>query len=180
MSGCMEKKNNLKNTEAFDKISELVEKNNLCFFCTGLANKPFSARPMSTVSTDDNALWFFCSTNTELSADLYTDNHVQLLYSTEGHAEFLSVFGRCEIITDIEKKKDYWKPMVKNWFPEGVSDPDLLLLKVIPTDGYYWDTKHGRLVSLLKMAIGTITGKTMDDGIKGELHLNDIEEHNKI
>jgi hypothetical protein len=35
--------------------------------------------------------------------------------------------------------------------------------------GYWWDTKHNRMVQLAKIAIGAITGKTMDDGIMGQL-----------
>jgi hypothetical protein len=35
--------------------------------------------------------------------------------------------------------------------------------------GYYWDTKHNRMVQLAKIAIGALTGTTMDDGVMGQL-----------
>jgi hypothetical protein len=36
-------------------------------------------------------------------------------------------------------------------------------------DGYYWDTKHGHAVALVKMIAGALSGKTLDDSIEGTL-----------
>ena len=44
------------------------------------------------------------------------------------------------------------------------------ILEVRPQGGYYWDTKHGKVVSFLKIAAGALTGKTLDDSIEG--HVN--------
>jgi len=52
--------------------------------------------------------------------------------------------------------------VVKIWF----KDPKLTILKVNPQDGYYWDTKDGKLVSLFKMAVSVITGKELDGSIE--------------
>ena len=43
------------------------------------------------------------------------------------------------------------------------------IICVHPTDAYYWDTKNNKLVSLIKIAAGAITGKTMDDSIEGDI-----------
>jgi hypothetical protein len=43
--------------------------------------------------------------------------------------------------------------------------------KVAPTDGYYWDTKHGTAVAGIKMLIGAALGKTLDDSIEGTLKI---------
>jgi hypothetical protein len=44
-----------------------------------------------------------------------------------------------------------------------------LPIEVQITDGHYWDTKHGKMVSLMKIAVGVITGKQMDDGVEGNV-----------
>ena len=49
-------------------------------------------------------------------------------------------------------------------------DPSLTIIKVTPEDGYYWDTKDGKLITLLKMAAGAITGKEIDGSIEGKLN----------
>jgi len=38
---------------------------------------------------------------------------------------------------------------------------------VEPTDGYYWDNKHGNTIAGIKMLLGAATGKTLDDSIEG-------------
>ena len=58
---------------------------------------------------------------------------------------------------------------VKTWFTERVDDPRITVIKVTPSEGYYWDTKHGNAVAGIKMLIGAATGKTLDDSIEGKL-----------
>jgi len=46
------------------------------------------------------------------------------------------VAGTAEIIHDMAKKKELWNPIAKAWFPDGVDDPELTVLEVMPTEGY--------------------------------------------
>lgn len=59
--------------------------------------------------------------------------------------------------------------MPKVWFTKGTDDPAISVIKVKAGDGYYWDTKYGKMVKMLKMAAALVMGKTMDDGIEGML-----------
>lgn len=43
------------------------------------------------------------------------------------------------------------------------------MIKVTPEEGYYWDTKHGAAVALLKTIAGAIAGQTWDDSIEGRV-----------
>ena len=40
-----------------------------------------------------------------------------------------------------------------------------------PTKCECWDTKHNKILQLLKIATSMVTGKTMDDSVEGELKL---------
>ena len=62
-----------------------------------------------------------------------------------------------------------FSPLIKTWFTEGEDDPRITVIRVRPTEGYYWDTKHGLGVAGVKMLIGAALGKTMDDSIQGRL-----------
>ena len=57
------------------------------------------------------------------------------------------------------------------WFTEGQGDPRITVLPVTPTEGYYWDNKHGNAVAFVKTAVGTMLGKTMDDSVEGTLKM---------
>jgi len=46
------------------------------------------------------------------------------------------------------------------------------VIKVTPTDAYYWDTKYGKMVSYVKMIAGMITGNMKNDGgVEGRLNV---------
>ena len=161
---------NLSNTEAVKKLQDLVEAANICIFVTNLAQTPLASRPMSTLKVDDEGcLWFFSKENTEKEHEIKNDNRVQLFYSNKNSSEYLSVYGEAELLKDRDKVDELWSPVAKAWFTEGKDDPTIEIIKVIPKDVYYWDTKNNKAVSLLKIAVGAITGKRMDDGVQGRL-----------
>lgn len=161
---------NLTNTEAVKKIQELAKDAAICLFATNLTNLPIAARPMATQKVDDEGnIWFLSSKSSEHNQDIDDDSRVQLFYSNKGSSEYLSVYGDAEIIEDKTLAKELWTPLAKTWFTEGVDDPDLTIIKVVPADAYYWDTKTNKAVSLLKIIAGAVTGKTMDDGVQGKL-----------
>lgn len=96
---------------------------------------------------------------------------MQLYFQGSAHADFMTLRGNATISRDQEKIKQLWEPIVKNWFTEGVDDPRITVLKVTPQTGYYWTTKHGKVVVITKMLIGAALGKTMNDSLEGTLQL---------
>ena len=63
------------------------------------------------------------------------------------------------------------EPIIRAWFTGGVDDPRITVIEFAPTDGYYWDNKHGDAVAGLKILIGAAIGKTLDDSIEGRVSL---------
>ena len=164
---------NINNNEAVEKIKELAEKAQTCLFCTKIeTGKAFSTRPMSAQKVDDEGnIWFLSDKDSTKNMEVKDDDHVQLLFSGSSHSDFLSVYGKASVNYDKEKIKEFWEPIVKTWFQEGVDDPRISVIKVTPEEGYYWDTKHGKLVAVAKMVTSMVTGKTMDDGIEGTIKI---------
>ena len=68
-----------------------------------------------------------------------------------------------------EKIKELWQPILKVWFTEGEDDPRISVIKVVPEEGYYWDTKNNMAVGLVKRMAGAVMGKTIDDSIEGNI-----------
>ena len=159
---------NLTSEEAKMKIKDLAEGIQTCMFCTYVDQK-LDARPMSTQQVDeDGCMWFLSDKGSNKNREIKLNNKVELLYAS-GNEKFLKIEGRALISDDKEKIKELWTPIAKIWFTEGVDDPRISVIKVTPADGYYWDTKHGKMVEVAIMAAALLTGKTMDDGIEGRL-----------
>ncbi|HEY0983927.1 pyridoxamine 5'-phosphate oxidase family protein [Schlesneria sp.] len=159
--------------DAVRKIQELVKLAQNCFFCTSLENGPASsARPMNIREVDDDGqLWLLCASDSFLYEELIADPVVRLYFQGSTHSDFLQLTGRATVTADQAKIKQLWEPILKTWFTEGLNDPRIRVIRVSPTEGYYWDTKHGMAVAGVKMLIGSLIGKTLDDSIEGELHV---------
>jgi general stress protein 26 len=157
--------------EAIEKIKELVDKAETCFFCTALTtHDSVGARPMAVQEVDDAGhLWFLSASDSHKNAELTSDSHVRLYFQGSAHSDFLLLDGTASVTRDKQRIKELWKPIMKTWFTEGENDPRITVIAVKPTQGYYWDTKHGMAVAGIKMLIGAATGKTLDDSIEGRL-----------
>ena len=59
----------------------------------------------------------------------------------------------------------------KGFFPDGVTESNLALLKVQPRETYYWEAESGKMVQFFKMAASIVTGKRLAEGAKGSLNI---------
>lgn len=161
---------NLISAEAIDKIKKVAMDADIALFTTNLSKLPLATRPMGTLDVDDEGnLWFLSKNDSDKNHDISHDNQVQLFYSNKSSAEYLSIYGRAQILTDRTKIEEYWTPLAKAWFKEGKDDPTITLLKVTPEDAYYWDTKENKLITLVKIAFSAVTGSNVDGGIEGKI-----------
>ena len=159
--------------EAIVKMKMLIEKASTCFFCTKIiTNESFSTRPMSVQKTDDEGnLWFLRAVDSNKNAEIAANPTVQLLFQGSHYSDFLNIYGNAFINQDKAIIKELWQPILKTWFTEGEDDPNISEIKVMPSEGYYWDTKHNRAVALVKRLVGAALGKTIDDSIEGKINV---------
>lgn len=159
---------NLTREVAVKKIREIAESARTCLFGT-IHNPPLlEVRPMAVQSVDDAAsIWFLSGRRSDKNEHVADDPRVQLFFANTGASEYLTLQGTAVIHDDRPTREKHWSAIAKTWFPGGIDDPELTVLEVQVTDGHYWDTKHGKMISLMKIAVGAITGNQMDDGIEG-------------
>ncbi|WP_317174019.1 pyridoxamine 5'-phosphate oxidase family protein [Mucilaginibacter myungsuensis] len=157
--------------QAWSKLKELAEKAESCFFLTNIkTGLPSNSRPMSPQKIDDDGtLWFLSANDSRKNADIAKDPMVQMFFQASAHSGFLDVYGIAEITEDKAIIDELWDPLLKVWFTEGKDDPRISVIKVSPTQGYYWDNKHGNAIAFVKMVAGAIIGQTFDDSIEGKL-----------
>jgi general stress protein 26 len=163
---------NLINADAIKKIKSLAGDIKIALFCTELTQVPIQSRPMSVQDVDDEGnLWFISSIDSNKNYEIQSDNQVQLFFSSISSSQYLSVYGHATIYTDQQKIEELWSPIAKAWFEQGKNDPRVTVIKVAPADAYYWDTKDGKIITLLKMASAAVFGTTNDVGVEGKLEL---------
>lgn len=135
-------------SKAVDKINELVDQAKSCFFCTkvGLGDSGGS-RPMNVRQVDDQGnLWFLSASDSHKNLELERDASVTLHFQGSPYSDFMTLRGRADVLRDRAKIKELWEPVLRTWFTEGIDDPRITVIKFAPTEGYYWDVKHGNAV----------------------------------
>jgi hypothetical protein len=60
---------------------------------------------------------------------------------------------------DRGKMEALWRPQYRAWFPDGLDDPDLGLLKVSIEAAEYWDSPSSPVVHLIGLARAVLTGE---------------------
>lgn len=163
---------NLDEQEAVKKFKKLAEEIRVCMFITNTNADDEHTRPMSTIEVEENGtLWFFTDIRSIKIEEVAADKEVHLTYAHPGKESYMDVWGSAKVVTDKQQIKDKWSPIIKAWFPDGVDDPNIALLKIKPNQCYYWDAETGKMIQFLKMAAAAITGKRLADGKEGKLHL---------
>lgn len=157
--------------EAIEKIKELTEGIDFCMLTTNDSGV-LRSRPMSTQQTDfDGDLWFFTSEDTHKVEEIEKDDRVAVAYSNPSKNTFVSISGKGSISKDKAKMKELWSPVLKAWFPEGLEDPKLCLLKVESDQAEYWEGSSSTLVQLFGMVKAIATGQEADYGENKKLKL---------
>jgi general stress protein 26 len=163
---------NLYGEEAAEKIKELIKKASSFFFCTRIkTGEPFYTRPMAAEKIDDDgSMWFLSASDSHKNKEIEEDNAVQLLAQGSAYSDYLSLYCTAEISRDKAMIDELWDASMKTWFTEGKDDPRITVIKVTPIEGYYWDTKNGMAVAMIKRVVGAAIGKTFDDSIQGKIN----------
>ena len=153
---------NLYSSEAKEKIKDMAESMDFAMFATDLKTVPLHMIPMSTKKVDDQGnVWFLSNKNSTHNKNIEKDHNIHLIYVDKGSMQFLNVYGTATISKDKTIIDELYGSGDDAWF-DGKDDPNITAISVRPTESYYWDPKNGKLVALVKMGVGAITGDKPD------------------
>lgn len=160
-----------KRQEAIKKLNDLIEDVQVAMLTTvdwGI----FRSRPMQTQEFEfDGDLWFFTSSDTHKTEEIEKDHRVNVSYAAPDSNTYVSVSGTAEIVNDKEKIEELWNPIYKAWFPKGLDDPTLCLLKVRVEQAEYWDASSSTLVQIAGFLKAIVTGQQASGGDHGKVTL---------
>jgi general stress protein 26 len=162
----------LQDQEAIEKFQDLVKDVHVCMFTTLDEADNLTSRPMITTSVDDEAnVWFFTNEFSEKINEVSKDNIVHLIYSHPVKNIYVDVKGSCSLVIDRKKMEELWDPELKNWFPEGIEDPRICLVKVATESAHFWNHSSSKMGLLFQMIKSIAKGEQYKETEKGELDL---------
>jgi general stress protein 26 len=144
------------------RLCKLIEGMTVATLTNADGDGALVSRPMSPLEMDgDGAIWFFCDLLSIRVEDLSV---VNLSFSDEGRATYVSLSGHGELHTDQAHIARLWAPFARPWFPDGPASTHLGLLKFIPETAEYWDAPHSKMVRMLGMVAAVVAGKPLGQG----------------
>ncbi len=156
------------------KLADLINDIEFAMLTTVEPDGSLRSRPMATQKIEfDGNLWFFTDADSAKAHEVAREQHVNVSYAKPDDQKYVSVSGVAQLVNDPAKAKELWNPIYKAWFPNGLDDPRLALLRVQVQKAEYWDTPSGKLVQLFGFAKALATGERYhaDEDEHGVVHL---------
>src|SRR5512140_814328 len=117
--------------ESLRRLGELLKGIHVAMLVTRSGDGTLRARPMATQDAEfDGTLWFFSAQHSSKVSELAQSPEVGLVYGDPSGHRYVSLSGRAEVVRDPERARALWNPLYREWFPQGLEDPELVLLKV--------------------------------------------------
>jgi len=163
----------LSGQEAIDKVRELLKHFRSAMMVTS-RNGTIHSRPIGLqgeASDFDGVLWFFADRDSRKIAEIAIDSSLSLLFQNDDDSAYMHLFGKATVIDDMAKKQELFTPLLKTWFPEGVDDPRMTMIRFDADRGDFWDSPGGVLQVLAAFTKSIVTGNRGQGGEMGEVKL---------
>jgi general stress protein 26 len=140
-------------TPELARLGELIGAIEIAMLTTLEADGRMRSRPLHTLQMDaDGALWFITSISSAKIGELDAHRRITLSYCRPERDSYVSVSGVTQILRDLDQARALWNTSLLPWAPDGVEDPELVLLKVTVEEAEYWDAHRGQMLALLGAA----------------------------
>lgn len=155
------------------KLGELIKDVRICMLTTVDEQGALHSRPMAAQQVEfDGDLWFFTAKGTHKENEIERDQRVNVSFANPDKQHYVSVSGSAECLTDRNKAKQLWHEAYRTWFPKGLNDPDLLLMRVKVEKAEYWDSPNGAAVYVFGYLKALATGQRPSPGEHAKVDLD--------
>ncbi len=154
--------------ESTAKLIEMVRQLGVAMLTTSEPDGTMRSRPMHVhIDQDDSGrfdgmLWFFTEERSGKIFEIAQDRHVNLSLSCPRSQSYVSLSGRARMVDDRDRAERLWSPAYKAWFPSGLDDPNLTLIRVDLDKGEYWDAAPSTVVHAVGYLKATLTGEAYE------------------
>lgn len=158
-------------SDAIENLRSKIKTIRFGMLTTLNSDQSLSSRPMTQQQLDDNgSLWFFISDNSLLANDINQHPHINVTFAEPADSIYVAISGDAQVVKSREKAEELWSPAVAAWFPGGIDDPHLALIKLNIHTAEYWDSHSNKMLQLFAIAKAAISGEPPKD----------VGEHEKL
>jgi len=107
----------------------------------------------------EGELWFFTQRSSGKASEVAAKSPVSVTAQSADLKSFLALQGHGNMVVDEAKTAALWNPALTAWFPKGLNDPELALLRVETQTAEYWATPSGVVTYLYNLVTGSRDGE---------------------
>jgi general stress protein 26 len=146
-----------------ERLNELIRQFDTAMLVTRTSTGMLRARPMSIADIDPQGhVWFITDRDSGKVAEIEEREVVNV--TLQGSMVYVSLTAVAEPVADRAKIRELWRESWRVWFPDGPQTPGLVLLRVEPTHGEFWDNRGGKGLTYLWEAVKAYArGESLDD-----------------
>lgn len=150
------------------RIREFLKDIRVCMLTTVGHGQVLHSRPMVlTQLAFDDHIWFFSRRSCAKTREIERLPQANVTAQSSDRQSFLSLSGTIAIVESRAKMDSLWNDAVAEWFPEGVEDPDLVLLRMDIESAELWNAP-GPVVTYVRHLVEVLSGEPVDDGVGAE------------
>jgi general stress protein 26 len=158
-----------------EHLKDLITGIGVAMLTTVRGDGTLRSRPMAPLESEfDGSLWFFTHTNSLKVGEVEEEGQVNVSYADSVGSHYVSISGRAVLVLDRQKLESLWNPSLEAWFPLGLADPLLALLRVDAESGAYWDDQSGAMVMLGAVAKPALPEVVYESGDHQRLDLSGV------
>jgi len=152
--------------EGIAKIRELIREIEFCMLTTVDDEGRLHSRPMAASNPGefDGDLWFFTYGRSHKGYEVGQNRQVNCAFAHPGRQSYVSASGKASLVRDRDEIRRRWKAPYAAWFPDGVDEPDLALLRVDVETAEYWDSPSSVVAHAIALVKTQVLGQRPDPG----------------
>ncbi len=160
--------------EEIKKLRELVKDIDTGMLTTIDEDGTLHSRPMSTNGEieSDGSLWFFTYASSHKVTEVEQHQQVNVSFSAPNKQRYVSMSGTAQLVQDDSKIEELWKPELQAWFPKGLDEPDIALLKVNVQKAEYWDAPSSFVAHTIGLVKAITTGEKASSSENEKINLS--------
>jgi general stress protein 26 len=165
----IDEKDVLEGDAALNKLRELLADFPIAFMVT-VSSGDMTARPIGVVGDHaafNGTLWFITDKRSRKVDAIESGAMTTLLFQNDKAGAYLQLTGRASIVDDPEKLKELYTTLQRAWFPKGLDDPDITLVRFDADAGNYWDSHDSFVRLAVAFAKSVVTGTPGKSGNTG-------------
>lgn len=145
------------------RLLEILDKHHYAMLVTKDVDGGPRARPMAILSVErPGRIWFASRVHAGKVDELAVDHAAGV--TLQDDSTFVSMTGTAEVSRDPAKANELWSARLLPWFPRGVEDPELVLVRFEPREAELWHTGARDVVRyLFEVAKAAAKGEPIEE-----------------